>query len=471
MKRVPLTLCLLSCSLACRESAPTLGDRTGVLLVSDSAEGARYLVLAVPDGELLLELQLGRMDTEHCRDNLGSTQIFCLPYELQHRVDAEGADHLLVMYSPMEQDENGPDSAKPGVLASYSLTDPPSLDWSVDQLDLSAMTLREDEQVCQEDLHNPCNDDSHLRNEKFACAMRMPHAFAVLEDGDDHLRALVADTRNHRVLELDITAGDRCAAVEGIQDLDTVPDWTLYLNPNDVEAWSEGDRHHALVSFKGSDPNGDEQGAAGRGKLMYWSWEQQQPVDRSWVFPPVDTEEPSFLNAPHNVDMFEADDGTRLLMLAHSSGASESWHGEADQGTERGSVLLASCCEEPPEYLADVVPADEELGFLRDVDHLGGGRLVLTDSGCLEPDGCTQEASILELSFAELEQASALVGPGGDGRWSAEHGSQHFLDATIEPWLLDDRYRDVLVGVYEADYIPLEELGDSLTELLYYVEE
>jgi len=300
----------------------------------------------------------------------------------------------------------------------------------------------------------------------FPCTLRKPHGFSVFEEDGGSLRATVTDSRNHRILDLEIDKGERCATVHRSVSAHTLPEWTVYNNPNDVETWVEGDAVHTLVSFKGSDPDTAEQGAAGRGKIVHLVWEEGAEPSIPWVFPPVDHSEPSFLSGQHNVDLVQTSGGDRLMLVAHSGGASERWHGDAEPGEEHGTVLLTSCCDEEPRYLFDATLTDTTLGYLRDVDLLEGGRALLTDSGCIEPEGCPVGAQLLEVPLPDLDAIDQLGLPERAGHWSADHAAQNLHEVQTEPWLLPQAWDDLGVSAYEADWVPAADLGERMRTLL-----
>ncbi len=450
-----------------QDSGAPSEDPSGVIIVADSLENERLLVLRVPDGALLLELDLEALDPEHCEGSHEDHDTFCLPYEIEHRVGEDGQDRILAMYSPQVMVEEGvSNELDPGVLVSIVLSDEPELEWFVDQLDLSGVPLDPWDAICQENQLDPCNTDAISVPEKASCALRKPHAFSILEEDARGLRATVADTRNHRVLELSVTKGERCAQVTHLATATTHPDWSIYKNPNDVESWDEDGAVHTLVSFKGSEPDTAEQGAAGRGKLMYLRWEAGTLPAVQWVFPSWSEEEPRFLNGQHNLDIVQTDAGERFLLVAHSGGVSDTWHAAATPGEEHGSVLVASCCEESPRYLLDAHTEDLGVGYLRDVDLVSDGRLLLTDSGCLEPEGCPLAAQLTELRLPSLDSLDELQLPDRSGHWTADHAHQNLHVVEPAPHLLPAPYTDLGVGAYEADWVPTERLGETLRRLV-----
>ncbi len=443
--------------------------RSGLLFIADNAENERYLVVAARSGTVVREVALDELDPEHCARHPGAgVENLCLPYELDHRVGDDGRDRILAMYSPMYLYENGSLQMLSTVLASIVLEDPPVVEWFVDRIDLSDLESDPSEFICPLDIESPCDEDPDQVGAAFGCALRKAHAFSVLEERDGELRLVVADNRNQRILELTVTEGDRCAHVDAVYAPDNLSDWTVYRNPNDIEAYLDEGTVHLLLSIKDSTWDNPESGATDRGKLLHLVREEGGEPRTAWVFPPVDTNEPSFLNSQHNIDIAVSATGARYALVAHSDGMGPSWYAGGSPDDAAGSILLLSCCDDAPTYLADVrlpVESERTLGYLRDVDILDDGTVLVTDSGCVYPDGCTREPWVGELSMPSYDEIRAMDLPSKTGNWTDDHSTQNVVDAAISDVYLDAPFLDVGLSVYEADYVPAEDLGSLLSPL------
>ncbi len=435
----------------------------GLVFVSDGDGQERFAVLRADDGSVVREIDLNEVDVERCGTDPAEGETICATWELTHRVGANGRDRLLVTYQPSVFYETGHDRGDP-VIGSIVLESKMTLEWAVERLDFTALDQDPSPNPCVADPHDPCepHPDAPGPN-RGACRLNSPHGTYLLSEDETSARVLTTDTFGNRVLELTIDKASDCAVVDAVYGPGNLPEWGIYFSPNDVYGYEEGGAMHVLVTFRNSTGGTDEQGEYDHGKLIHIVREPDEPAEVLWVFPPVDTAEPSFSNSIHNVDVVEAADGTRYIILAHSNGLGDEWYLFGDENAAEGSVTLLSCCDEPPRYYFDAyLPGpDPVLAYLRDVDLMDVRRLLITDSGCVAgTDTCTRTAWVGEVSMPTFPEIEALELPEVSGAWSLDHAQQNLqplyaTDAMIEQSPL----LGVSQGVYEADFVACDDLG------------
>lgn len=440
---------------------------SGLVFVSDGDGQERYAVLRPDDGSVVHEIDLNELDVERCGADPDEGETLCATWELTHRVGADGKDRLLVTYQPSVFHEAGHDRGDPvlgSILFGTHVETPPELEWAVERLDFTQLAHDPSPDPCVADPHDSCEPHPESPGlNRGACRLNSPHGTYLLSEDETSARVLTTDTFGNRVLELTIDKASDCAVVDAVYGPGNLPEWGVYFSPNDVFAYEEGSTLHVLVTFRNSTSGTGEQGEYDHGKLLHIVREAGQPPQVLWVFPPTDTAEPSFSNSIHNVDVVEAADGTRYILLAHSNGLGDEWYLFGDENAAEGSVALLSCCDEQPRYYFDAYLAgpDPVLAYLRDVDLMDVRRLLITDSGCVAgTDTCTRTAWVGEVSMPTFPEIEALEWAEVTGAWSVDHGQQnlHPLYATAA-MIEQSPLLGVSQGVYEADFVACEDLG------------
>lgn len=295
--------------------------------------------------------------------------------------------------------------------------------WRVSNLDFSHWAGPVD---CPYELDDPCHPSDSLTDREYhACRLWMPHDVAVVSETATSTRAWVADTRNNRLLELDIPHDDTCARVDSVIDTELVG-WDVYDAPTSVEFATDANGIDTILfatkSSEGKGHAAEEQlSGSGKGKILLWEnrgadWSQR------WEFPPQVEGAESFVNSPHGATFAKDAAGDPLVIYAHSLGAAGVWGGDSGQGT---IGVLKIDAAGGPAYVGDVrLPAHATLHFPRDVSPVGDAGWLVSDSGCAgEPCGQPTGAWMISVPNGDVSGAS--------GAWSTDHENQVFLDAKL----------------------------------------
>ena len=245
------------------------------------------------------------------------------------------------------------------------------------------------------------------------CRLRMPHAAKWSPDGD----LVIADTLNNRVLLVrppDPGAGE--GSGNGVGDVISVLDasndgWGPARWPNNVQVISRDHEVYLLLTYKGSDAT--QTGHSHAGRIMLWEISDPDEPEQVWAFP-----EDGYLAAVHHA-LIKRQNGTMIMLYAHSFGASSTYDGEL------GSVGIAKASlNKAPTYIGDVITStDEALGFVRSAEIIDDGAMLLvTDSGCERPDeDCTRPSRVMKLGL-DIPESEGL-----SGAFSGEHDQQRFV--------------------------------------------
>jgi hypothetical protein len=436
----------------------------GLVFVSDGDGQERFAVFQPAVHDPLLEVDLNHIDYDRCGFDPPGGELVCATWELTHRTGADSRDRLLINYQPATFYESSHERGDP-VIGSVLLASDPELEWAIDRLDFTQLDDDPSPNPCVADPHDPCepHPDAPGPN-RGACRLNSPHGTYLLSEDEASARVLTTDTFGNRVLELTLDKASDCAVVDAVYGPGNLPEWGIYFSPNDVYGYEEDGTLHVLVTFRNSTGGTEEQGEYDHGKLLHIVHEPDQAPQVLWVFPPVDTTEPSFSNSIHNVDVVEAADGTRYIILAHSNGLGDEWYLFGDENAAEGSVTVLSCCDEPPRYFVDAYLAGSSpvLAYLRDVDLLEDGRLLVTDSGCVAgTETCTQLARVSGVTVPTFAEIEALDLPEVTGAWSPDHAQQNLTELYHSAALVPPIY-EISQGVYEADFVIYDDLGSDL---------
>jgi len=447
------------------DTGPTPGD---LVVVAGGAATQRIVFFRAATGEAIgpLEVSLPGVAPDLCGYPLGNEQVVCFPRGLAHSAGPDGLDRLTLTFSPSIEPVPGAAEPLPGVLGRILWPDAqqPELEWWVNRLDLSAI----DPDLLEWDCglgQNPCDLIDPEGASQFDCALRNPQDYSIVEETATAIRVVVADTDNHRLVEMEVdrdppNINNACAVVSGIYSADTVAGWDSYGTPTSVEAYLDGDDLHILTTLRDSEEEGGEPGGDYRGKLLHIVVAAGGDPSTAWVFPPVEAGEPSFLNAPHNVDVIGTVMGS-FAVVAHASGGSADWFDPATPSAARGSMSVIAFSDQAAWYHTDIQLPGEQLGYLRDVDFIDETAVLITDSGCPRTAAeCTRSAWIGEMTIPSLLELGATQWPDVSGAWSADQGQQNWTEGTPSAVYLAVPAPDVAVGVYESDYVRGGDLGD-----------
>jgi len=233
--------------------------------------------------------------------------------------------------------------------------------------------------------------------------MNQPHEMMVVDVSGSRLTVWVADSRNARMLKIEMKQGSDCGLVVGALT-DEHPQWEGYRGVNGFDYWVEENVEHMLFSIKDT-TDAVLDGGAGKGRITKWSGVSNKWV-REWVFPPEDSVAPQFLNTPHGVTRWLQSDGEEAFLYAHSRAFSDTW----DAGTG-GSIGAAVLLDGVPTYAFDAVLPEYNMYFPRDVSLMSDGHALITDSGCSGGD-CSDNPSVWVVSLPKPFPYST------DGGWS-----------------------------------------------------
>ncbi len=438
-----------------------------VVLVADSGQEERYLAFRADTREVIWQADLAALDPESCDFDVEDGEVFCIPYELEHRVGPDGLDRLLTIYSPAIIWDAEVLGLLPSVIASIRMTDPPEVEWNVRRLDFSKIDPQLTWWDCGSAEDDPCGLLNPNSSKQYDCTMRGAHDFVVTSADADSMRMVVADTDNQRLLELHVEKGKPCAEVEALYSAENVEGWTVYQTPNSVEAYWERQTLHILATAKDSLWFSDEQGAVQRGKVMHITRDADFDFELAWVFPPADTSAPAFLNSPHNIDVVDSASG-HYAFVAHSAGLSDGWYNRDEQNAGRGGVMILGYDDEGASYFLDahLSGTERRLSYLRDVDLLDERKVLVTDSGCVHPDGCELRPWIGQMDIPALSELGSLELPDRPGHYCADHSSQNLYEVAPSAGYVSEPFEEVGVSVYESDYVFVEDLGDLLGPLV-----
>jgi len=400
----------------------TVPPPTPRLLVTDLRNNGWFLGDATT-GERLSAFDLATVEPEFCLPDYETT--YCLVYRSIFRQALDGRPEVVFTYSRLDATD-GSDAEIGDLYGLYLGVDAETQDirWAFDQLDFSELDTYD---RCPYQPDDPCTPADGLAPSAYrACTLRMPHDQQVLTESADGLELWVADTRNFRMLRLELDKASTCAVVREVISEHTHSDWDIYQSVNSFQRWDDDVGEHLLMSVKGSISWGagvEQHGGDSHGKILMWRRPYGGDWAQVWEWPPESTDEPSFVNTPHGVDHLTGPDGREWVLFAHSLGLSERW----GNGTG-GTVGVIAIEDDIPSYVADLVPAGR-VGFhwTRDVSALDDGTILVTDSGCMSGNDCEDAPGVWTLSLEGIEPASN----GQDGVWTQDRSRLWLQEAAV----------------------------------------
>jgi len=419
--RYPVLLALLACDPN-TDSALAPAPLGGRLLASDLA-GNQWLTTGT-DGAVDSRYTLDAIDSR-CQGK--KIDPYCLAFQAQRRAAHDGADEVVFTWSILDSSDGSDDQAT-DLIGQFAAVDFASREqrWLLSALDFSQLGR---DAGCPFDPADPCTVPGGLDTAAYwRCQLHMPHDIVIASESEAGWRGWIADTRNTRLLEVELPRGETCGVVRALVG-ENDADWSLYESPN---ALAHGERDGVpflLVSLKSTHAEGEEAAAqlagAGKGKIAWWE-ERDGRWTQAWEFPPEVQGAESFVNTPHGVQLLHDADGNEVIAFAHSLGAHDEWSGVTGEGT----VGVIRVVDGAAEYLGDLrFPGKFALGFSRDVSETGDGRWIVADSGCLS-DPCDRPAR------SWVIDAPSLSPSGKSGAYSVDHAQQDFVD----PGAIDGPY-------------------------------
>lgn len=364
----------------------------GEFVSSDLNHDAWYLA-ELPSEQTTGVLRLAEYDPEACS---GEKQ-YCPLYGAQIWRDDVGVEQVLFSWSP-----DGEQSTLPryGKIASVDKQTQETR-WFVDRLDFGEFSS-----LCPE--MPSCPDPTAVAESM--CRLNQPHEMKIVAVQDDMLTLWVADSRNARMLKMELTQGSNCGLVVDALTEEHVQ-WQGYLGVNGFDYWVVDEVEHMLFSIKDT-TTAVLDGGAGRGRIMKWSGREKKWT-REWVFPAEDALAPQFLNTPHGVIRWLQPDGQEAFLYAHSRAFSDAW----DTGTG-GTIGAGVLVDGVPNYAYDAVLPDYDMHFPRDISLMSDEHALVTDSGCSVGD-CAEKPSIWVVSLPQPVPSAAL------GGWSESADALH----------------------------------------------
>jgi len=425
---VPLTAALLLLVHACTGGEDP-DPESGRVLVTDLAGGS-WFVGDPFTGEVDLEVDLEEVDPAGC----AGEDRFCMLYQARYRADEE----VVFTWSPVDESDGGTldRTDRLGRVAAWSV-DTLSERWRLEALDFSAHF--DPDGPCAYEVEDPCTPAATLTDREFqACQLYQPHDLRVVSDDGDLVDLWIADTRNARMLRVELEVTGSCGVVTEVIDRDRSADWDIYNSVNSFEL--EGDRLWMSVkdTFASAD-DGEQASGDGRGKVLHWAsgadgWAQV------WEFPPQSSEHESFVNSPHGVARQVTAEGTELVAFAHSLGRSTAY----DDG-HGASVGVLRVEDGEPRYLFDgVLAVEDRLEYSRDIEPLDEDRWLVTDTGCKSGNDCAWGTGVW---VVRLDGAAAPADV--TGAWSADGGEQVFEDLEV----VGERRFEDFAGLYSTEWI------------------
>lgn len=428
-----------------------LACRPAWLVVSD-LHGDKAFVTNAETGRVVGEVDVDGTWTDDCRVS-DELHRFCLVYQSRGRALPDGTPEIDLTFTPVGSgDESDGDmfldlgGRVAGVAFPEGYGGEGQIRWQVDHLDFSQVDP--EQRVCVRDPDDPCAPAvGQTVDEVRQCQLYWPHEFQVIGEDDDSVQIAVADTRNHRVVWVDIplqaapsgsvpttgTCGVVTEIVGGSKDA-AVPggsaEWDIYTSVNGMSLWDDDAGRHLYLSIKDTQGDDEQQAGDGHGKILHWSdaggWHQE------WEFPPQSTVDASFVNSPHGI-AFDDDH----VFFAHSLGLSDTFNDGAG-----GSFGVL---DRDGGYLYDLVVPRHDVVYARDITPLGDDRFALVDSGTKGDEHAPAETR-LWLGILPHNQASS----GLSGVWTSAHANQEFRDVNL---VSRPKYKDAWV-LYSAEVAP-----------------
>lgn len=223
---------------------------------------------------------------------------------------------------------------------------------------------------------------------------------------------VVRDPNEGSIIVCEALRGIRWIAGDGSSNValrwldDAHPDWPTNT-PNSLDLVTYEGRTLILVSYKGSPLFGVRTGA-----LALWDITDLDAITLVWRFP-----DDGYLDTPHGAALRPYEGGW-ILVYAHTRGG--------DLGGTVG-VAVTDRPDAPPAYVADLVPSGGPYEFLRGVEPVDGGALIVTDAG-EEYAHVQADGSVMIVGAPDLSPA---------GVSGAVDGSQRFVEVVATPLIRD----------------------------------
>ena len=390
-----------------RTQAAVDGTSRRVSIVETSS--GKLLITDGSGGNVGGEVCLSELNPSHCAGNteLGNP---CLLFGTDIQADGK----VLMTYAL--RDPSTP--VAPGAISLVNPTHPPTVEWTIDALDLSPAMQAQERIDCIADPATP------------ECQLYGAHNTWIQEDGT----LLVADTSNSRILWLHPPDNGSSARVAHVLSK-SHPQWGTERYPNQVQHLDIDGEPHLMITFKARIKAGNE--LVDEGRIVLWNISDIAVPTRVWAFP-----QEGGLAAVHQGWVEDTPMG-QLLLYAHSGGAVDETIPE-----RYGSIGFAAFQgADPPTYLMDGILPSPGLGFTREVEWDEENQsLLVVDSGCENSqDDCDRPGRILLVELPERVNSNKM------GTFTPGHEHQTFVEMKLRNNLLERSLR----FPFEAD--PLEE--------------
>jgi hypothetical protein len=355
----------------------------GEFVSSDLGLDAWFLA-ELPSEKTIGVLRLAEYDPDACS---GEKQN-CPLYGAQIWRDDVGAEQVLFSWSPSGEQRT---LSRYGKIASVDKHTQETR-WFVDRLDFGEFSS-----LCPD--MPSCPDPTAVAEN--VCRLNQPHEMQIVAVQDDMLTLWVADSRNARMLKMELMQDSNCGLVVDALTAEHVQ-WEGYLGVNGFDYWVVDDVEHLLLSVK-STTDAVLDGGVGKGRIMKWSGRKKKWI-REWVFPPEEEVSPQFLNTPHGVTRWLQPDGQEAFLYAHSRALSDEWNTNTG-----GAIGVGVLVDGIPKYAYDAVLPNYEMHFPRDISLMSDDHALVTDSGC-SAGSCNEPPSVWAVSLPKPVPSTARGG-------------------------------------------------------------
>lgn len=413
------------------------GPDAEVLLVSDGGT-FRVDFMHADTGAVFYRLDVRDVYPE-CLESEGACGITEVFYS-QHAQ----RDYLTMNVGQLYQEDAG--FFAPATLRRVRLTEPPEPVFTMNRLDFSHVPGGD--VICDYQPEDPCNSGKLP-----TCYNLFPHDVEVVKDDPDAqvLEVIIADLAAARILKVNYDYADQnqCGVVEWVLDART-EGYEPFYQANDSDHFVTDDAEYLLTSHYSASP------IVSAGAIFMWKRTEADTTWRKvWSYPDPEAGPVPYLNTPHNPALEPLPSGGYLMRYGHSRGLESFWH-----AGYKGSLGMATltALESPPEYRGEThFPAGSVLnpmGFVREVEPVGNGRYLVTDSGCETYFGCPLEGRVYLVSGEVLPAAE-----GKHGYWTAGFTEQVLLPLDTQKVRAYDC--DYATN-YESDFLTRSMLGEDL---------
>ena len=374
------------------------------VLISDGS-GEQWFIGSLEDESVSTRYDLNEHQFNEC--NKGVDSLWCMTFQSRLRKSNTGKDEVVYSYNAVEHHSDESSLVRDSSIVGVGLSSSDA-NWVVDAIDFSSHFGLGD--PCTWDAADTCSPSPKGDEvNDWQCRLYETHDVQVVEEDSSNITMWVADSKNARLLKLELDKTSRCATVLEIVSA-RHPDWDIYITPNSFQIWQEQGADVLLVTFKSTNPDADftQDGGTFRGKVAQFrkrgdEWEQD------WEFPPESVTGESFVNSPHGVVRTTISDGSTWVLFAHSLSLG------SDFGVGAGGTIGALKIDNgEPTYMFDATPdAAFEWQYTRDIEALSDGNFLVADAGCTSGLECENETGLFVVDLNLLEATPPPKGSDG----------------------------------------------------------